>query len=60
MLVSAEEGKIKPPPPQKKKKKSHNKDENQQELNLKKTKLPLMLIKQQIKIATRKCSSPPT
>ena len=57
MLVSAEEGKIKPPPP---KKKSRNKDGNQKELNKKKTKLPLMLIKQQIKIATRKCSLPPT
>lgn len=32
MLVSAEEGKIKPPP----QKKSHNKDGNQKELNKKK------------------------
>ena len=57
MLVSAEEGKIKPPPPPKKK--SHNKDGNQQELN-KKNKVAFNANKTAIKIATRKCSLPPT
>ena len=62
VLISAEGGKLKniPPPPQKKAITRMETNKNSIKNNEVLTQLPLLLIKQQIKMATRKCSLPPT